>query len=374
MNHKISKYIDTRLADKKWAPNNAPLKNKYDTLITIPCYNEYDYIFKTLDSVNKQNHHDLEKTLVSIVINNSTDEDTSVIENNRSTYEKLLNAEYNFDFVVIDAFSDGKAIENKFSGAGMARKISVDAMLSYLNEDSLVCFIDADTILSDKYLTSIKSYYSKSKCQAFTVNFAHQHDEPKTKLLIKEYENYLKDTAANIRSCGSPYGYVSLGSTMVCTYLAYISVGGMNRKVASEDFYFLQELEKYCGVKQINDILVHPSSRYASRLYLGTSMRLQKSLNGELDLSSLYFSDHAYALLEKWITLALSSRQMTYESLEKKILLIDDHLLEFLRSINLQGAWGSIISAPSVNHFEKQFHRWFDALSIFKLLKFYTNS
>ena len=374
MNHKISKYINTRLADKKWAPNNAPLKNKYDTLITIPCYNEYDYIFKTLDSVNKQNHHGLKKTLVSIVINNSTDDDILIIENNRSTYEKLLNAQYDFDFVIIDAFSGGKAIETKFSGAGMARKISVDAMLSYLNEDSLVCFIDADTILSDKYLTSIKSYYSKNKCQAFTVNFAHQHDEPKTKVLITEYENYLKDTAANIRSCGSPYGYVSLGSTMVCTYLAYISVGGMNRKIASEDFYFLQELEKYCGVKQINDILVHPSSRYASRLYLGTSMRLQKSLRGELDLSSLYFSEHAYALLEKWIKLALSSRQMTYDSLEEKILLIDDHLLEFLRSINLQGAWGSIVSAPSENHFEKQFHRWFDALSIFKLLKFYTNS
>ena len=193
MNHKISKYINTRLADKKWAPKNAPLKNKYDTLITIPCYNEYNYIFKTLDSVNKQIQQHLDKTLVSIVINNSTDEDTSVIENNRSTYEKLLNAEYNFDFIIIDAFSDGKAIETKFSGAGMARKISVDAMLSYLNEDSLVCFIDADTILSDKYLTSIKSYYSKSKCQAFTVNFAHQHDEPKTKLLIKEYENYLKE-------------------------------------------------------------------------------------------------------------------------------------------------------------------------------------
>jgi len=107
---------------------------------------------------------------------------------------------------------------------------------------------------------------------------------------------------------------------------------------------------------------------------LGTSMRLQKSLRGELDLSSLYFSEHAYALLEKWIKLALSSRQVTYDSLEEKILLIDDHLLEFLRSINLKGAWGSIVSAPSESHFEKQFHRWFDALSIFKLLKFYTNS
>ena len=38
--------------------------NKYVTLITIPCYNEYDYIFITLDSVNKQSQQHLDKTLV----------------------------------------------------------------------------------------------------------------------------------------------------------------------------------------------------------------------------------------------------------------------------------------------------------------------
>ena len=374
MNHKINKYINTKLADRKWATTNTPPKDKYDIIITIPCYNEYDYIFKTLNSINIQDSVYLEKTIVSIVINNSMDEDESVILNNKKTYEKLLNSIYDFDLIVIDAFSDGKAIEPKFSGAGMARKISVDVMLNHLKEDSLICFIDADTILSDKYLTCIKSSYSKNKWQASIVNFSHQNDEPKTKVLIKEYEKYLKETAANIKSCGSPYGYVSLGSTMVCTYLAYISVGGMNRKIASEDFYFLQELEKYCGVKQINDILVHPSSRYASRLYLGTSMRLQKSLAGELDLSTLYFSKDAYNILEKWIQLALSSKEKTYNTLKDNILRIDHDLLEFLNSINLKGAWESIVNSPSSNHFEKQFHRWFDGLSIFKLLKFYTYS
>jgi len=374
MNHKINKYINTKLADRKWAPSNTPSKDKYDIIITIPCYDEYDYIFKTLNSINIQDSVYLEKTIVSIVINNSMDENESVILNNKKTYEKLLNATYDFDLILIDAFSNGKEIEPKFSGAGMARKISVDAMLNYLKEDSLICFIDADTILSDKYLTCIKSSYSKNKWQASIVNFSHQNDEPKTKVLIKEYEKYLKETAANIKSCGSPYGYVSLGSTMVCTYLAYISVGGMNRKIASEDFYFLQELEKYCGVKQINDILVHPSSRYASRLYLGTSMRLQKSLAGELDLSTLYFSKDAYNILEKWIQLALSSKEKTYNTLKDNILRIDHDLLEFLNSINLKGAWESIVNSPSSNHFEKQFHRWFDGLSIFKLLKFYTYS
>ena len=161
---------------------------------------------------------------------------------------------------------------------------------------------------------------------------------------------------------------------MICTYLAYVSVGGMNRKVAGEDFYFLQELEKFCGVKQINDILVYPSSRYCSRLYMGTSVRLEKSLNGELDLASLYFSEEAFKVLKEWIDLALSSNQKKYNSIKNDINKIDSELLPFLQKLNIKNVWEPIIKSPSYHHFSKQFHRWFDALSIFKLLKFYTKS
>ena len=161
---------------------------------------------------------------------------------------------------------------------------------------------------------------------------------------------------------------------MICSYNAYIAVGGMNKKKASEDFYFLQELEKYCGVTQIKDILVHPSSRYISRLYLGTSRRLEKALEGELDLSSLYFSEKSYNILTQWISLALKSRNLDIVDIKNKITNIDKNLLKFLNDINLDNAWKAINDAPTNNHFIKQFHRWFDGLCVFKLLKFYTKS
>jgi len=374
INHKLNKYINNKLANKKWSANKTPDKTPYDFLITIPCYDEYDYIFKTLDSINSQNKNILKNTLVSVAINNSIDEDKSIIVNNQRTYQKLLNNKYDFELIIIDAFSKNKSLESKISGAGMARKISVDLMISYLKSNSIICFIDADTILSEKYLSIIKSSYNKHNWNAATVNFLHQSDELKTKKLIREYEKFLKVTSSNIKECGSPYSYVSLGSTMICTCSAYVSVGGMNKRAAGEDFYFLQELEKFCGVKQINDILVHPSSRYLSRLYMGTSMRLQKSLNGELNLSTLYFSESSFKILKKWIKLALSSDKKDYNALIKDINKIDSKLLPFLYKINFKKAWDSITLAPSYNHFSKQFHRWFDALSVFKLLKFYTKS
>ena len=49
----------------------------FDFFIVIPCYNEYDYLFKTLDSINKQNPLLLEKEgffyklIYIILLNNS---------------------------------------------------------------------------------------------------------------------------------------------------------------------------------------------------------------------------------------------------------------------------------------------------------------
>ena len=374
MNHKVQKYKSNKLSDKKWSLNKIPQNSSYDIAITIPCYAEYDYLFKTLESINNQETDMLKKTLVSVVINNSNNEQQSIINNNDKTYKKLLESTFKFECVVVDAFTSKKIIKKKYAGAGMARKICVDSILEYLNEDSLIRFLDADTVISKKYLSSIYESYISKKWNAATVNFNHQNDEPKTIELITIYENYLKDTARNIKKSGSPYCYVSLGSTMICSYNAYIAVGGMNKKIASEDFYFLQELEKYCGVTQIKDILVYPSSRYVSRLYLGTSWRLEKSLKDELDLSSLYFSKKSYNILTQWISLALASRSVNLQDMKNKITSIDKNLLKFLNEINLDNAWEAINNAPTNNHFIKQFHRWFDGLCVFKLLKFYTKS
>ena len=55
MNHKINKYVNNKLANKKWSPHKTPSNQHYDFIITIPCYDEYDYIFKTLNSINNQN-------------------------------------------------------------------------------------------------------------------------------------------------------------------------------------------------------------------------------------------------------------------------------------------------------------------------------
>ena len=372
MNHKQKKYFDKKSVHNIWSDDKKLKKEQYDFIVSIPCYDEYDYIFKTLESINNQNIDLLKNTLVSIVINNSESEKKEVINNNIKTFEKLILNEYNFEFIAIDAFSKNKSIKDKDAGVGMARKISVDIALQYCHTNTMICFIDADTKLSERYLKSIRASYIKDKWEAATIDFKHLRDEPKTIELINDYENFLKNTSENLKKSNSPYHYVPLGSTMLCTKDAYISIGGMNKRKAAEDFYFLQELQKSIGVFYINEVLAYPSSRYLNRSYLGTSTRLKKSLDGELDINTLYYSSKSFEILYLWIETALNSEAASYQEIVKKCNEIDLNLSEILISLNFEKAWEGIIDTPSYQHFEKQFHRWFDAFKTFKLLKYYS--
>ena len=134
MNHKHQKYLDKKSVHKQWSYQKNPIKKNFDFIITIPCYDEYNYLFKTLESIDEQDQNLLKKTLVSIVINNSESEDPIVIQNNLKTFKKLLKYESSYELIAIDAFSTNNAINKKNAGVGMARKISVSGKLIKQNE------------------------------------------------------------------------------------------------------------------------------------------------------------------------------------------------------------------------------------------------
>ena len=87
-------YIDRKSVQDKWTPKQDYKNKQFDFIISIPCYDEYDYLFKTLKSINNQNQKILDNTLVSIVINNSEKEIDEIIYNNWKTYEKILQSKF----------------------------------------------------------------------------------------------------------------------------------------------------------------------------------------------------------------------------------------------------------------------------------------
>ena len=212
---KKQKYLEKKSFIKYANVHQVPLKESYEKFIVIPCYNEYNYIFKTLKSITKQHINYLNNTLVIIVINNSNQDSPQIKKNNKLTYSSLMKKKYTFEFIIIDCFSKKNMFSEKIAGVGAARKTGLDFALQYANNDSLLCSLDADTIVSEYYLSSINTAFSKNKINSATVNFEHQSSN--NTIInegIKKYEIIIKKIAGSIKKAGSPYGYVSLGSTI----------------------------------------------------------------------------------------------------------------------------------------------------------------
>ena len=371
MNYKYKKYLNKKAIIESCFPHKKPQKNKYDFIITIPSYCEFDYLFKTLDSINNQDKSLLDRTIVSIIINNSSSESNQdIIKNNYDTYKKLINSKYNFEFIAIDAFSKKYAIDNKKAGVGIARKISIDLFLEYMHLETIICFLDADTQIPENYLYEINKNQLEHNWVSAVVDFHHLDDDIKTKALIYRYETFLKDTAKNLKEVGSPYSFVPLGCTMLCRLDGYIGVGGMNTRKAAEDFYFLQELKKCYDVHYIDNIQVRPSARHINRSYLGTSKRMFDALNGNLNIQDLYFSKEKYEIIKMFLRFVLNSKDLKADLILLKTKEINQRLYLFLKEHRFESVWPSIQSSKTYVQFENQFHKWFDFLKTIKLLKY----
>ena len=349
-----------------------PLINRtFNQAIVIPAYAELEFLPLTIESINQNKPELLNQTLVVVVVNNANNSPQSIKDNNQLTIQKINENNYQFTLAVVDAASPGLELPLKHAGVGLARKIGMDLTLPYLaSSQSLIFCTDADTKVSPDYLSKIKQYFKADDASAAVIGFDHlQSEDSAINDAIGKYENFLKTTAEKMKNAGSPYGYVSMGSTIVCTAEAYCAVGGMPRKKATEDFYFLQELAKYCGVHNIPEILVFPSPRPISRVYLGTGFRMEQMQKG-FDIAKLYYSDDAYRYLSKWLQLGGHAWEKSLNDLLKDIKSIHPNLIGFLKIEGIETIWSKIQNnAPSELHFKEQFHRWFDGLKTIRFLK-----
>jgi len=347
------------------------ISRTFNQAIVIPAYAELEFLPLTIESINQNKPELLNQTLVVVVVNNANNSPQSIKDNNQLTIQKINENNYQFTLAVIDAASSGLELPLKHAGVGLARKIGMDLVLPHLlSSKSLIFCTDADTKVSPDYLSKVKQIFKSQNTSAAVIGFSHlKSQDSAINDAIGKYENFLKTTAEKMKNAGSPYGYVSMGSTIVCTADAYCAVGGMPRKKATEDFYFLQELTKYCGVHNIPETLVFPSPRPISRVYLGTGYRMEQIQKG-FDITNLYYSDDAYRYLSKWLQLGGHAWENSLNDLLKDIKSIHPNLIGFLKIEGIETIWSKIQNnAPSELHFKEQFHRWFDGLKTIRFLK-----
>ncbi|MEW6507638.1 MAG: glycosyltransferase family A protein [Bacteroidota bacterium] len=349
----------------------------YDNVIVVPAVAEYDNINNLLNSLRKNDRKYFSNTLVLFVINNGESASDDLIFNNSQTIFLLNNliGKDQLNIGIVDASSQSLCLPDKDAGVGLARKIGMDLALSLFNFASpakklLIC-LDADCELQNNYLAAIVDYFNQNRINAAVVEYEHQLPEDElAKSAIISYEIFLRYYVQGLAYAKSPYAFHTIGSTMICDVESYIKLGGMNKRKAAEDFYFLEKLAKVVNIYKISQTKVYPSSRTSWRVPFGTGQRMNRFLAGTHDEFSL-FDLQIFDLLKKWNESYYSSNIYSAKEFLTIAEKIDPAIKKFLVLNSFEEQWEKILSnSKSEVQIQKQKKIWFDAFRTLKLIHY----
>ena len=350
--------------------------NQTGIIVVVPAFDEPS-ITTLLDSLKSCVEPEC-KVEVIIVVNAPADASPESLENNcicisNSAQWKEINRNLFFRLYVVDA---GKAPVPGWS-VGLARKTGMDEALRRFNaaknpDGAIVC-LDADCTVEKNYFTAIYNELVKKKeRKACSLYFEHPlsgSQFPATVYnYITQYELHMRYFVQGLKYSGFPYPFHTVGSALAVKALQYAKAGGMNRRQAGEDFYFIQKLSPLGGYFTLNKTTVFPSPRESKRVPFGTGAMIARSMNnnsnGYLTYNNLAFND-LKELFDIVRTLYAPGRDVVLNSYE----ILPSGLQTFL----CEEEWGLKIDEISRNtstyeSFMKRFFFWFNIFRIVKYL------
>src|SRR5690606_5551781 len=130
---------------------------------------------------------------------------------------------------------------------GLARKIGMDEALRRLDRagrlDGVIACFDADCTCDPNYLVEVERFFRENpKAPGCSIYFEHPLSgpaEPGIYQAVARYELHLRYYIEALRHAGFPHAFHTIGSSMAARASAYLQQGGMNKRQAGEDFYFL---------------------------------------------------------------------------------------------------------------------------------------
>lgn len=299
-------------------------KNNHQVSVVIPCYNEPD-ILPTLNSllVNEFKGFSVE---VIVVVNHSevAVEEVKLHNSKTSAIIESFAKEKNTDqlkFLVYPAFD----LPKKHAGVGLARKIGMDEAtyrFAQNGTDGIILAFDADSLCETNYLQTIFDHFNQSKTPAVSIHFEHPTDASKQYSqsvidAIIDYELHLRYYKNALAYVGHPFAFHTIGSSMAVKASAYTKQGGMNRRKAGEDFYFLSKMMLLGDYSEITETKVIPSPRVSDRVPFGTGKAVGEIL--EQDEDYLTYNPKTFELLKQDFKLLLESfNSVNYKTLSKE--------------------------------------------------------
>jgi hypothetical protein len=344
-----------------------------DLIIVIPCFAE-DEILKTLNSINACRKEDI-KIEVIVLINESEDVETHYQLINEVCYKSILNYVDTTqpDWSLSLAYITG--IPRKIAGVGTARKLAMDAASVRFQdigklENGIIVNLDADCTVSENYLHSILNhFYTNSKDELVSIAFQHRIAElenPNQREAIRQYEDYLRYFIGMQKWLGLPYAYQTIGSAFAVRARAYLQVGGMNKRKAGEDFYFIHKFTKKGSIATLDDCTVYPSGRTSFRVPFGTGRAVGDMMN---DKATFYaYHPQSFYDLEEFVkgveSFYTNDVEVFFDSFPKG-------LQEYLQTQKFHQEIEKIRkNTATLQSFYKAFYQWFDAFRLMKYLHY----
>ena len=347
-------------------------------IIIIPCFNEPN-ITETLESLWKC-QRPKSNVEVIVIINSGINASTEVINQNKKTYSELINWTENNPSPFIQLFVILKEnIISKNEGAGYARKLGMDEAIYRFNknnkEDGVIISLDADTTCKPNYLIEIEQAFTqKPLTNALTIYFEHPiygvDFESSVYFAITQYELYLRYYRRALIYSGFPYHYYTIGSCFAVTAKAYIKQGGMSRKQAGEDFYFLQKIFSLGNIEELNSTCVYPSPRPSDRVPFGTGPFIQTAIK-EPNQPLLTYNIESFTNLKNLFKIIDQLYRISSSDLNEYFYQLPLPVADFLSQNDFFDAVREInANSSNVKAFKKRFFEWFNAFRIIKYLNF----
>ncbi len=275
----------------------------------------------------------------------------------------------------------------KHAGVGLARKIGMDEAAERFegigNTKGIISCFDADSQCKPNYFEALEAHFLQyPKTQACSIHFEHPIEgnefTPSVYQAIIQYELHLRYYIEAQKWAGFPYAYQTIGSSMAVRCDAYRQQGGMNRRKAGEDFYFLHKFTSLGYFSELNATCVIPSPRLSDRVPFGTGKAvadLLKQSESELNSNSspIYYSYslQSFADLKIFFAQLPLFYQTEIGQISTFISALPKSIIDFLLQINFEQKLHEIRSnTRNFDSFRVRFFKWFNAFMVMKFVHF----
>lgn len=371
-------FASTYLSERALFPEiikEAPDK-RTGIIVVIPSYNEPN-VRKLLDSLIQCREPEC-KVEVIIVVNAPGDASEEILRNNINTINEIESWKNdNKDcFFRLFPFLAGRA-DLIHWGVGLARKTGMDEAVRRFNKinnsEGIILNLDADCLIKQDYLASVYEGFAGHKERtACSIYFEHPLSgsdfSENIYRYITLYELHLRYYFQGLAFSGFPYVFHTVGSAIAVKALQYVKVGGMNRRQAGEDFYFIQKLVPSGGYFNLCSTTVYPSPRPSFRVPFGTGASIEKLAADE---STTFFTYNLLAFKELRYLFGMTEKIFgcSFDELNEFYKSFPPGLKIFIDAKDWSAKMMEIKNNTSgYQSFRKRFFGWFNMFRIVKYL------